>query len=105
MADLILKVTTEEVQGKAQEINAQKDTMENQMEEMLAQVSSLENSWESDSGSKYIEQYQTVTNNIKNSLEALQTHVTNLTQAAERYETLEGQQAQVVSALDTGSIF
>ena len=105
MADLILKVTTEEVATKAQEISSQKDTMENQMEEMLAQVQALEQTWESESGSKYIEQYQSVTNNIRNSLEALQNHVTNLTQAAERYETLESQQSQAVSALDTGSIF
>ena len=99
MADLILKVTTEEVRNKAQEISSQKDAMENQMEEMLEQ------SWEADSGNKYIEQYQSVTTNIRNSLEALQNHVTNLTQAAERFETLENQQTQVVSALDTTSIF
>ena len=105
MADLILKVTTEEVRNKAQEISSQKDAMENQMEEMLSLVQSLEQSWEADSGNKYIEQYQSVTTNIRNSLEALQNHVTNLTQAAERFETLGNQQTKVVSALDTTSIF
>lgn len=105
MADLILKVTTDEVRGKAQEISSQKDVMESQMEEMLAQVQSLEESWEADSGTKYAEQYQTVTANIRNSLEALQNHVTNLTQAAERFETLENQQIQAVNSLDTTSIF
>lgn len=105
MADLILKVTTEEVRGKAQEISSQKEVMENQMEEMVAQVQSLEQSWEADSGNKYVEQYQTVVTNIRNSLQALQNHVTNLTQAAERFETLENQQTQAVSSLDTTSIF
>lgn len=52
-----------------------------------------------------MEVYQNVSNNIKKSLDTLQTHVDNLSQAAERYETLEGQQTQVVNSLRTDSIF
>ena len=102
MADLILKVTSEEVRNKAQEISTQR---EGYMQEMQNQVTSLESSWEADSGSKYMEVYQNVSNNIKKSLDTLQTHVDNLSQAAERYETLEGQQTQVVNSLRTDSIF
>ena len=52
-----------------------------------------------------MEVYQNVSNNIKKSLDTLQTHVDNLSQAAERYETLEVQQTQVVNSLRTDSIF
>lgn len=105
MADLILKVTSEEVSNKAQEISTQRELLEGYMQEMQNQVTSLESSWEADSGSKYMEVYQNVSNNIKKSLDTLQTHVDNLSQAAERYETLEGQQTQVVNSLRTDSIF
>ena len=105
MADLILKVTSEEVRNKAQEISTQRELLEGYMQEMQNQVTSLESSWEADSGSKYMEVYQNVSNNIKKSLDTLQTHVDNLSQAAERYETLEGQQTQVVNSLRTDSIF
>lgn len=105
MADLILKVTSEEVRNKAQEISTQRELLEGYMQEMQNQVTSLEPSWEADSGSKYMEVYQNVSNNIKKSLDTLQTHVDNLSQAAERYETLEGQQTQVVNSLRTDSIF
>ena len=65
MADLILKVTSEEVRNKAQEISTQRELLEGYMQEMQNQVTSLESSWEADSGSKYMEVYQNVSNNIK----------------------------------------
>ena len=55
MADLILKVTSEEVRNKAQEISTQRELLEGYMQEMQNQVTSLESSWEADSGSKYME--------------------------------------------------
>ena len=51
MADLILKVTSEEVRNKAQEISTQRELLEGYMQEMQNQVTSLESSWEADSGS------------------------------------------------------
>ena len=49
MADLILKVTSEEVRNKAQEISTQRELLEGYMQEMQNQVTSLESSWEADS--------------------------------------------------------
>ena len=42
MADLILKVTSEEVRNKAQEISTQRELLEGYMQEMQNQVTSLE---------------------------------------------------------------
>ena len=105
MAELILKVTSEEVSEKAMEIENQKSIMEEYMEDMYSRVTRLEESWNAQSGESYIEKYQIVRNNIQAALEKLEVHVTNLKDAATRYETLETQQGQVVSQLGTDNIF
>lgn len=105
MAELILKVTSEEVTNKAAEIENQKSVMEGYMQEMLTKVTSLESAWDAQSGESYIEKYQVVQNNIQASLDTLERHVTNLKEAATRYETLENQQTQIVSNLGTDNIF
>ena len=105
MAELILKVTPEEVRTKAQEITAQKSMMEAYMQDMQGKVTQVGDAWKSASGESYIEKYQNVTNNIQKSLDALQQHITNLTQAADRYEQLEASQTQAVNALATDNIF
>lgn len=105
MADLYIKVTIEEVRAKAQEITAQKEMMEAYMQDMASKVAQLGESWQSESGETYIEKYQSVTNNIQKSLDVLQQHVVNLTQAAERYEQLEETQIKAVGALDASGIF
>lgn len=105
MADLILKVTPEEVREKANEIGQQKGQMENQLEEMLQQVSQLGEAWQSNSGQNYIEKYQNVRQEIQDSLNALQKHTENLVQAAETYDSLEQSQIQRVESLSVDNIF
>ena len=84
MAELNIKVTTEEVRAKAQEITTQKSMMEAYMQDMASKVSQLGNYWKAASGETYIEKYQNVTSNIQKSLDVLEQHVTNLQQAADR---------------------
>ena len=88
MAELNIKVTTEEVRAKAQEITTQKSMMEAYMQDMASKVSQLGNYWKAASGETYIEKYQNVTSNIQKSLDVLEQHVTNLQQAADRYDDL-----------------
>lgn len=105
MAELNIKVTTEEVRAKAQEITAQKGMMEACMQDMASKVTQLGDYWKASSGETYIEKYQNVTRNIQKSLEVLQQHVNNLLQAADRYDDLENTQNQAVSALDASNVF
>lgn len=105
MAELNIKVTTEEVRAKAQEITTQKSMMEAYMQDMASKVSQLGNYWKAASGETYIEKYQNVTSNIQKSLDVLEQHVTNLQQAADRYDELENAQSQAVNALDATNIF
>lgn len=105
MADLILKVTPEEVRVKAQEITSQKSMMEAYMQDMVGKVNQLGDYWKAPSGETYIEKYQHVVTNIQKSLDVLQQHVTNLTQAAEKYEQIENVQTQAVNALDSNNVF
>jgi WXG100 family type VII secretion target len=105
MADLILKVDPAQVRAKAGEINTQKQLMESLMTEMKSKVNELNQAWNSESGKSYIEKYENVSKEIQDSLNALQQHVTNLNDAATKYEELENTQSQNVNALDTQDIF
>lgn len=105
MADLKLKVTPEEVRNKAGQITAQKALMEGIMSDLQTKVTSLEEYWKSTSGQSYVEQYANVTKNIQASLNALAQHVTNLTDVATSYETLETKQTTNAKNLSTEQIF
>lgn len=105
MAELILKVTPEEVREKSNQINQQKGEMEGNMQEMLQKVSQLGEAWKTPSGENYVEKFQSVRQEIQDSLNALQKHTDNLVQAAESYDTLEQSQMQKVDSLSVENIF
>lgn len=105
MAELILKVTPEEVREKSNQINQQKGEMEGNMQEMLQKVSQLGEAWKTPSGENYVEKFQSVRQEIQDSLNALQKHTDNLVQAAEIYDTLEQSQMQKVDSLSVENIF
>lgn len=105
MAELILKVTPEEVREKSNQINQQKGEMEGNMQEMLQKVSQLGEAWKTPSGENYVEKFQSVRQEIQDSLNALQKHTDNLAQAAETYDTLEQSQMQKVDSLSVENIF
>ncbi|ALU13052.1 WXG100 family protein [Eubacterium limosum] len=105
MAELILKVTPEEVREKSNQINQQKGEMEGNMQEMLQKVSQLGEAWKTPSGENYVEKFQSVRQEIQDSLNALQKHTDNLVQAAETYDTLEQSQMQKVDSLSVENIF
>ena len=105
MAELILKVTPEEVREKSNQINQQKREMEGNMQEMLQKVSQLGEAWKTPSGENYVEKFQSVRQEIQDSLNALQKHTDNLVQAAETYDTLEQSQMQKVDSLSVENIF
>lgn len=105
MADLILKVTPEEVHTKAQQIQSKRSELNTLMTDMKSIVDNITESWNSDSGRAYQEQYTNVTRNINNSLEVLATHVRNLEDAASKYADIEESQGTAAKALSTENIF
>ncbi|MCI8441762.1 MAG: WXG100 family type VII secretion target [Provencibacterium sp.] len=105
MADLILKVTPEEVRQKAREIMNQKNLMSGLMDQMGNEVNRLADYWQSTSGEDYRTKYQHVTRNINNSLEDLLQKVNNLNDAAQRYDEVENSQVQRTNSLSTNNIF
>lgn len=105
MADYVLKVSTEEVRTKAQQIAVQRGIIADIMSELQTKVVSLENSFKSDAGSDYIMQFQNVTKNISASLDVLQKHVTNLMDVADSYDRTSGEQVKKVQGLSTENIF
>ena len=105
MADYRLKVSTEEVRTKAQQISVQRGNLENLLSEFKTKVASLENYWKSDSGVDYGVQFQNVSKNVTGALETLQKHVNNLLDAANSYEQLESTQVKKAQNLSTDNIF
>lgn len=105
MADLILKVTPEQVSEKANQITNKRNEMDGLMGEMEGYVKSLASSWNSTSGEEYVEKYYNVKREIEDSLTNLQRHVDHLNQAAQTYTELEQEQLNKVDALSANDIF
>jgi len=105
MADLILKVTPEEVRTKANEIKTQKSLLEDYMQDMRNKVTELGGYWQAASGENYAEKYQSVSNSVQGALERIQQHIDNLIAAADRYDELETSQVQAVNTLEANNIF
>jgi WXG100 family type VII secretion target len=103
---MILKVTPDEVRTKAKEIEAQKNQLQNLMQAMQQEVNKLPaDYWKSQSGTDYGSKYQSVQKNCQGSLDTLMQHITNLVDAANKYDEVERSQAQKVNALNTNNIF
>ena len=102
---LILKVTPEEVRAKANEINNQKSMMESYLQDMQGKIAQLQDAWNSPSGQEYVNKFNQLVTSIKGSLNALQKHVTNLNDAAAKYEQVETEQKNIVQQLSTDNIF
>ncbi len=105
MADLILKVTPEEVSTKAGEIDSQKALMDTYLSDMQGKINQLQDAWNSPSGQEYYTKYTTLSKQIQAALDDLAQHVTNLREAAAKYEEAENQQKSLVEGLSTEGVF
>lgn len=105
MAELILKVTPQEVIDKASAISAKRTQMEELMNEMETFVKSLAESWSSTSGDQYVEKYAVVRREANDSLTNLQTHVDHLNAAARIYSENEQALQQETASLTDSDIF
>lgn len=105
MAGVIIKVATDEVRSKANQVSNQRSVLENLMNDMRSQVDLLSDYFKSESGSIYVQKYQDVTKNINNSLEAIQVQINNLNAAADEYDRIESEQKQKANALSSDGGF
>ena len=103
---MTLKVTPDQVRNKAQQIEAQKQAMDQLMQAMGQEVSRLPAEfWASRSGTNFAERFRSVHQNCQGALNRLITHIRNLRDAADKYDTVERTQEQNVSQLSTQNIF
>lgn len=105
MAEQILKVTPQEVKGKANQIKGEKSNMEGIMNNMVTNVSKLESFWKATSGKSYVGKFQSLRQDIQDSLNRLEKHTNNLVQAAQKYEEVETEAVQKVNSLSVENIF
>ena len=104
-ANLILKVTPEEVRTKASEINTQKTVMTTYLSDMQGKINQLQSAWDSPSGQEFYTKFTNLSKVIQNALDDLTQHVQNLNDAAAEYEAGEQQQQKLVENLSTDNIF
>lgn len=101
-----LKVTPADLNNKAQQLQAKIQAMSELMNQMTASFNAVSENWQSTSGDTYKEKADLLIQEIKESLENLSFYVTDLNDAANKYEELESEIQGKVSALDDpGSIF
>lgn len=105
MADYVLKVSTDEVRTKAQQIALQRGILEDLMAEFQTKINGLETCFRSEAGTDYGMQYQNVTKNVKGALAVLQKHVNNLVDVANSYDQMETNQIKKAQSLSTDNIF
>jgi len=105
MADYVLKVSTEEVRAKAQQIAVQRGILEDLMSEFQSKIASLETCFKSEAGTNYTMQYQNVSKNVNGALEVLQKHINNLVDVANSYDQMETNQVKKAQGLSADNIF
>lgn len=102
----VLKVTPQEVNDKAKEINTVKERMETLLMELDNRVKTMNaEDWIGDAGNAYGNQFVLLYNQVIRSMDTVQQYANNLSQAANRYAELESEQATAASSLDSTGIF
>ena len=82
MAQYDIKVTPEEIRALSDKFSNQRSIMENYMNEMNSKITELQNHFRDDAGKQFSEKYTSVSRDISNCLENLQTEITSLRNAA-----------------------
>ncbi|MBE6838999.1 MAG: WXG100 family type VII secretion target [Ruminococcus sp.] len=105
MSNLVIKVSTEELNNKAAQLEKEKGEMETLMNDMRAKVTSLSDFWKSQSGTNYVDKYQNVTREITASLDGLSRHIQNLRTSAEILKEKDSTTTNDVNRLSTTKMF
>jgi uncharacterized protein YukE len=105
MAEYILKADTDVIRSTTDSISTQKNNMEGYMRDMQSKVNELQNYFISDAGREFVNKYSTVTQNIQNCLNNLQTEITGLRNAASILDTDNSAITSNVNALSGDNVF
>lgn len=101
-----LKVTPDELKAKSTEIRAKISEMEGYLNNITSSFNTVSENWQSTSGDAYREKAEVLIKEISESLTNLTYYVTDLNDAANKYEALESEIQGKVGALeDPSSIF
>lgn len=102
----ILKVSPQEVNEKANQINATKENMQALLNDLDSRIKSMiAEDWVSNSGNTYEDVFMGLVNEVNKALNNIQTHANNLSQAANEYAQAETERTSTVVNLDASAIF
>lgn len=101
-----LKVTPADLTSKSQQIQSKIQAMSDLMGQMKISFDTVSENWQSTAGDSYRDKAEMLIQEIKESLDNLSFYVTDLNDAASKYEDLESEIQGKVSALeDPAGIF
>ncbi|MCM1577912.1 MAG: WXG100 family type VII secretion target [Ruminococcus sp.] len=98
-----LKVKPADLDTKAQQIQTKIGVMTDLMGQMTTAFNTVSDNWQSTSGDEYKSKADTLISEIKESLENLAYYVSDLKEAASKFEQLESEIQGKVGALDDPS--
>ena len=102
----ILKVTPEEVNEKARQITALKEQMDQLLSDLSGRIRQMvQNDWIGNAGDAYENQFVVLEGQVVKSLDVIQQHANNLSEAANKYQEMENNHVTTVSSLDATDIF
>jgi WXG100 family type VII secretion target len=98
-----LKVTPDELKTKSTEVRSKISEMDGYLSQITNSMNTVSENWQSTSGDAYKEKAIVLVKEINESLTNLSYYVTDLNDAANKYEELETEIQGKVSALDDPS--
>lgn len=102
----VLKVTPEEVNDKAKDINTLGENMSESMKTLLTQLSSLmESDWTGAASAAYCSKCTELVTQVNGALERISSYANKLSEAAARYQEAELKNIEENNQLSAGSTF
>ena len=101
-----LLVTPGELRNTSSTMAAARSQMNDILGNLKTQVNTMSTTiWDSASGRQFDQQFNSVRQNCTRALEALNTRLQSLAQAADVFDQMEQEQKQAVNQLDSSTIF
>lgn len=102
----VLKVTPEEVNDKAKEIDQLGESMSESMKTLVTQLGSLmESDWTGAASSAYCSKCTELVTQVNGALERISSYANKLSEAAARYQDAELRNLEESNQLNAGSTF
>jgi WXG100 family type VII secretion target len=104
MADITLRVSPDVLNAKADEMNGQKTTILQIMEQAKQEITSLTGTWRSAAADEFQNRFRQIYDDIDNMLAVASEHISDIKEAAQIYTTAEQAAKLAAEGLPTDGV-